>query len=89
MSEVEFDFSNNIYKEEVDLIIKHITKEIKFIEKNKNNLTRYLYLENIKGKVLYLDFKRFLDEIQRMSIEIQFLENKRLDYIKIKERQLQ
>lgn len=58
MSEVEFDFSNNIYKEEVDLIIKHITKEIKFIEKNKKNLTRYLYLENIKGKVLYLDFKR-------------------------------
>ena len=35
MSEVEFDFSNNIYKEEVDLIIKYITKEIKFIEKNK------------------------------------------------------
>jgi hypothetical protein len=39
--------------------------------------------------VLYLDFKRFLDEIQRMSIEIEFLENKRLGYIKIKERQLQ
>lgn len=89
MSLIEFDFSNNIYKEEVSLIINYINKEIKFIKKNKKNLTRFLYLENIKGKILYIDFQRILGEIQRMSIEIDFLENKRLDYIKIKERQLE
>ena len=89
MSEVEFDFSNNIYKEEIDLIIKHITKDINFIKRNKKNLTRFLYLENIKGKVLYLDFQRILEEIKRMSIQIDYLENKRLYYIQIKERQQQ
>ncbi len=89
MSEVEFDFSNNIYKEEIDLIIKHITKDINFIKRNKKNLTRFLYLENIKGKVLYLDFQRILEEIKRINIQIDYLENKRLYYIQIKERQQQ
>lgn len=87
ISEVEFDLLNNFYEEQVSLIIKNYTKEINYIKRNRKNLTRFLYLENIKCKVLYIDFQRFLDEINRMSNEIIFLEEKRLYYIKIKERQ--
>lgn len=87
ISEVEFDLLNNFYEEQVSLIIKNYTKEINYIKRNRKNLTRFLYLENIKCKVLYIDFQRFLDEIHRMSNEIIFLEEKRLYYIKIKERQ--
>lgn len=87
ISEKEFDLLNNFYEEQVSLIIKNYTKEINYIKRNRKNLTRFLYLENIKCKVLYIDFQRFLDEINRMSNEIIFLEEKRLYYIKIKERQ--
>ncbi len=85
----EFEYTNDLYDKEVDLIIKFINKEIVFIRKNKKNLTRYLYLHNIKGKILYVDFNRFIEEIQRMGIEIKYLEEKRLEYVKIKEKQQQ
>jgi hypothetical protein len=58
-----------------------------FIKKNKKNLTRYLYLENIKGKILFLDFQKIVEEIQRMGVEIHYLEEKRLEYFKIQEKQ--
>lgn len=85
----EFEYTNDLYDKEVDLIIKFINKEIAFIRKNKKNLTRYLYLENIKGRILFLDFQRIIEEIQRMGIEIEFLEEKRLEYFKIQEKQQQ
>lgn len=85
----EFEYTNDLYDKEVDLIIKFINKEIAFIRKNKKNLTRYLYLENIKGRILFLDFQRIIEEIQRMGVEIQFLEEKRLEYFKIQEKQQQ
>lgn len=85
----EFEYTNDLYNKEVDLIIKFINKELSFIKKNKKNLTRYLYLENIKGKILFLDFQKIIEEIQRMGIEIQFLEEKRLEYFKIQEKQQQ
>lgn len=85
----DFEYTNDLYNKEVDLIIKFINKELSFIKKNKKNLTRYLYLENIKGKILFLDFQKIIEEIQRMGIEIQFLEEKRLEYFKIQEKQQQ
>jgi hypothetical protein len=85
----EFEYTNDLYDKEVDLIIKFINKELAFIKKNKKNLTRYLYLENIKGKILFLDFQKILEEIQRMGVEIQYLEEKRLEYFKIQEKQQQ
>lgn len=87
MGEEEFELLNNFYEGQISVIIKNYTKEINYIKRNRKNITRFLYLENIKCKVLYLDFQRFLDEIHRMSNEISFLEEKRLHYIKIKERQ--
>jgi hypothetical protein len=83
----EFEYTNDLYDKEVDLIIKFINKELAFIKKNKKNLTRYLYLENIKGKILFLDFQKIVEEIQRMGVEIHYLEEKRLEYFKIQEKQ--
>jgi hypothetical protein len=85
----EFEYTNDLYDKEVDLIIKFINKELAFIKKNKKNLTRYLYLENIKGKILFLDFQKIIEEIQRMGVEMQYLEEKRLEYFKIQEKQQQ
>jgi hypothetical protein len=85
----EFEYANDLYDKEVALIIKFINKELAFVRKNKKNLTRYLYLENIKGRILFLDFQRIIEEIQRMGVEIQFLEEKRLEYFKIQEKQQQ
>jgi hypothetical protein len=85
----EFEYTNDLYDKEVDLIIKFINKELAFIRKNKKNITRYLYLENIKGKILFLDFQKILEEIQRMGVEIQYLEEKRLEYFKIQEKKQQ
>jgi len=85
----EFEYANDLYDKEVDLIIKFINKELAFLRKNKKNITRYLYLENIKGKILFLDFQRMVEEIQRIGVEIQFLEEKRLEYFKIQEKQQQ
>ena len=85
----EFEYTNDLYDKEVDLIIKFINKELAFIKNNKKNLTRYLYLENIKGKILFLDFQRIIEEIQRMGVEMQYLEEKRLEYFKIQEKQQQ
>lgn len=82
----EFEYTNDIYDLEVDLIIKFINKELAFLRNNRKNLTRYLYLENIKGRILFLDFQRIIEEIQRMGVEIQFLEEKRLEYFKIQEK---
>jgi len=85
----EFEYTNDLYDKEVDLIIKFINKELAFLRNNKKNITRYLYLENIKGKILFLDFQKMVEEIQRIGVEIQFLEEKRLEYFKIQEKQQQ
>jgi len=83
----EFEYMNGFYEQEVDLIIQFISKELLVIKKNKKNLTNFCFSENIKGKLLFIDFQRIVNEIQRMGIEIEFLESKMLYYIKIKEKQ--
>ena len=83
----EFEYTNELYDKEVDLIIKFITKELTSIRKNRKNLVKFAYSESLKGKMIFLDFQRIINETQRMSIEIQFLEDKRQHYTKIKEKQ--
>ena len=85
----EFEYTNGIYEEEVDSIIKFITKELTSIRKNRKNLVTFSYSESIKGKLIFLDFQRIVSETQRMSVEIEFLEGKRQHYTKIKEKQEQ
>jgi hypothetical protein len=85
----EFEYTNGFYENEVDSIINFITKELSYIIKNKKNLVKFAYSENIKGKLIFLDFERLINETQRMSVEIQFLEDKRKHYIETKEKQQQ
>ena len=83
----EFEYTNGLYEQEVDLIIKFITKELTSIRKNRKNLVKFAYSESLKGKMIFLDFQRIINETQRMSVEIQYLEDKRQHYTKIKEKQ--
>lgn len=83
----DFEYTNELYDKEVDFIINFISIEIKGLAKIKHNLTRFAYSESIKGKIRLLDFQRIINEIERIAVEIDFLERKKLDYIKIKEKQ--
>ena len=85
----EFEYTNELYDKEVDLIIKFITKELTSIRKNRKNLVKFAYSESLKGKIIFLDFERIINETQRMSIEIEYLEDKRQHYNKIKEQENQ
>jgi hypothetical protein len=85
----EFEYTNGLYENDVDSIINFITKELSAIRENKKNLVKFAYSENIKGKLIFLDFERIINETQRMSVEIQFLEDKRKYYIETKEKQQQ
>ena len=85
----EFEYTNGLYEQEVDLIIKFITKELTSIRRNRKNLVKFAYSESLKGKMIFLDFQRIINETQRMSVEIQYLEDKRQHYTKIKEKQNQ
>ena len=85
----EFEYTNGLFEQEVDLIIKFITKELTSIRKNRKNLVKFAYSESLKGKLIFLDFQRIINETQRMSVEIQYLEDKRQHYTKIKEKQNQ
>ena len=83
----EFEYTNGLYEQEVDFIIKFISRELTLIRKNRKNLVKFAYSESVKGKIIFLDFERIINETQRMSIEIEFLEEKRQYYTKIKEKQ--
>ena len=83
----DFEYTNELYDKEIDFIINFISREIKGLSQIKHNLTRFAYSESINGKVRLLDFQRIINETQRIAIEIDFLERKRLEYIKIKEKQ--
>jgi hypothetical protein len=83
----EFEYTNGLYEQEVDFIIKFISRELTLIRKNRKNLVKFAYSESVKGKMIFLDFQRIINETQRMSIEIQYLEDKRQYYNKIKEKE--
>lgn len=83
----EFEYTNGLFEQEVDLIIKFITNELTVIRKNRKNLVKYAYSEILKDKIIFIDFQRIINETQRMSIEIEYLEDKRQYYTKIKENQ--
>jgi hypothetical protein len=83
----EFEYTNGLYEQEVDFIIKFISRELTLIRKNRKNLVKFAYSESVKGKMIFLDFQRIINETQRMSIEIQYLEDTRQYYNKIKEKE--
>jgi len=83
----DFEYTNELYDKKVDSIINFINKEAKGLKKMKSNIAKYAYSESIKGKVRLFDFQRLIGEVERLAFEIDFLERKKLEYIKIKENQ--
>lgn len=83
----EFEYTNELYDKEIDFIINFISREVRSLKNIKTNITRFAYSEALKGKILFIDFQRCINEVERMAIEIDFLERKKLEYIKIKEKQ--
>ncbi len=83
----DFEYTNELYDKEVDFIINFISEEVKCLNVIKHNLTRFAYSESLKGTIRLLDFQRCISEVERLAVEIDFLERKKIDYIKIKEKQ--
>jgi hypothetical protein len=66
--------------------IVDINAEIKLLIDYKNNLKKYIYSKTISGKVRFIDFKRTISEIERITTEIVELERTKNKLIKINER---
>jgi uncharacterized protein YsxB (DUF464 family) len=83
----DFEYTNELYDKEVEFIISFIIKEVTSLKKIKSNITRFLYMGTKNNNLRLIDFERFINELERMAIEIDFLERKKIEYIKIKEKQ--
>ena len=81
-----FEYSSELDKIEVNYIINLISDEIKYLKKIKHNLTRFAYVESKNGRLRLLDFQRIASELERLAIEIEFLERKKTYYINVKHR---
>jgi hypothetical protein len=65
--------------------ILRINKEVKSLNRYKKNLNVFFYSQTISGKIRKIDFDRFVSEIQRITLEINDLENTKNYLIKINE----
>jgi hypothetical protein len=65
--------------------ILSINKEVKSLNRYKKNLNVFFYSQTISGKIRKIDFDRFVSEIQRITLEINDLENTKNYLIKINE----
>ena len=65
--------------------IVSVNKEIKLLNIYKKNLNVFFYSQTISGKIRRVDFGRFVSEIERITLEINALENTKNQLIKIKE----
>ena len=83
----DFEYTNELYDKEIDFVINFISKEAKGLKKIKSNIAKYAFSESIKGKIRLFDFQRLIGEVERLAVEIDFLERKKIEYIKIKEKQ--
>jgi hypothetical protein len=70
---------------ELSYITEKIENEIKELQSYKKRLRKFFYIESVKGKLLALDFNRIVDEIERIAIEIAYLERLKVEYTNIKE----
>jgi hypothetical protein len=75
------NFSKEKYEQEIYLI----NKEINYLKKIKKNLILFSYKQFKNGTVLKLDYERFINEIERIFLEINNLENQKLIYIRLQE----
>lgn len=70
---------------ELAYITEKIQNEIEELKSYKKVLRKFFYIESVKGKLKTIDFNRIVDEIERIAIEIAYLERLKVEYINIKE----
>lgn len=70
---------------ELAYITEKIQKEIDDLKFYKKELRKFFFKESVKGKLLAIDFNRIIDEIERITVEIVYLEKLIVEYSNIKE----
>jgi len=81
----KFSYENGIFDNDIDYMIGLIKKEILSLYKLRNNIKKYAYIETKNSTLLISKFNSLIDEVSRISVEISILEQKKNEYIKIKE----
>lgn len=71
--------------DELAYITTKIDTEIKELQSYKKSLRKFFYIESVKGKLKAKHFNKIVDELERLSIEIAYLENQKTEYNNIKE----
>ncbi len=72
---------------ELQYITNKIDKELKELQSYKKELRKFFYIESVKGKLKAKHFNKIVDELERLTIEIAYLENQKTIYNNIKELQ--
>lgn len=72
---------------ELQYITNKIDKELKELQYYKKELRKFFYIESVKGKLKAKHFNKIVDELERLTIEIAYLENQKTIYNNIKELQ--
>ena len=70
---------------ELAYITNKINTEIKELKSYKNQLRKFFYIESVKGKLKANHFNKIVDELERLSVEISYLETQKTEYNNIKE----
>jgi uncharacterized protein YdcH (DUF465 family) len=70
---------------ELAYITTKIDAEIKELQNYKKSLRKFFYIESIKGKLKAKHFNMIVDELERLSVEISYLESQKTEYNNIKE----
>lgn len=70
---------------ELNYILKSIQSDIYELLKYKKELRKFFYIESIKGSLKHKQFTAIVDEIERISIQLAYLETQKTEYNKIKE----
>jgi hypothetical protein len=85
LSRNEFSYQNGIFNNDIDYIIDLINKEILSLHNIKNNVKRFAFHEVKNSKLGLIKFNSLIDEVSRISVEISILEQKKNEYLRIKE----
>jgi uncharacterized protein YdcH (DUF465 family) len=71
--------------DELAYITTKIDAEIKELKSYKTQLRKFFYVESVKSKLKAKHFNKIVDELERLSIEISYLESQKTEYNNIKE----
>jgi hypothetical protein len=85
LSKSEFSYEHGIFENDIDYMVGLIKKEILSLYKIKNNIKKFAYNEVKNSKIGLKKFYSLIDEVSRIEVEISILEQKKNEYIRVKE----